>query len=58
MSAGYAFDWDAYWRDRERDDEWYAPAWWCNECGHPEYVGGPEAFCTRCGAPNEQGPNT
>jgi hypothetical protein len=24
MSAGYAFDWDAYWRDREQNEEWWA----------------------------------
>ena len=25
------------------------PAYWCNECGYPEYVGTPEDGCTRCG---------
>ena len=53
MSSGYAFDWDAYWRDRERDDEWHAPAFWCNECGQPEYVGTPDNGCTRCGHTEE-----
>ena len=53
MSAGYAFDWDAYWRDRERDEEWHAPAWWCPACGFAEYVGTPDNGCTRCGYTEE-----
>lgn len=31
MSAGYAFDWDEYWRERERGEEW--DRWDCAECG-------------------------
>ena len=31
MSAGYAYDWDAYWLARERDEEW--DRWDCAECG-------------------------
>lgn len=53
MSAGYAFDWDAYWRDRERDAEYWAPAYYCRACGHPEYVGTPDNGCTRCGHTEE-----
>lgn len=34
---------------RERDEEWWAPAYWCPECGAAEYVGSPEDGCTRCG---------
>jgi hypothetical protein len=48
------FDTDAYWRGRERDEEWFAPAWWCNECGNPEYVGTPDNGCTRCGNKGEK----
>lgn len=35
---------------RERDAEWWAPAYWCQECGHPSYIGTPEDSCERCGA--------
>ena len=38
----------------ERDAEWWAPAFWCTECGHPEYVGTPDNGCTRCGWEGEK----
>ena len=34
---------------RERDAEWWAPAYWCPECKTAHYIGSPEDECDNCG---------